>query len=76
MNPKYRKYHTAATTSTDFRISGKVANVAALIVIVASLFETTAIMGVMPSANVTAGACSAPFVVPAGEHSAFGQCQK
>jgi hypothetical protein len=81
MNPKYQRNPTdAATTDAatpgDFRISGSLTNVAALIVIVASLFETSAIIGVLPSADFTAGACSTTFAVQAGEHSGLAQCQK
>jgi hypothetical protein len=76
MNPKYRKHLTDATSAHGLRISGRLANAAALIVIVASLCETGAIMGVMPLANFTDGACSASFAAQAGQHAGLGQCEK
>ena len=76
MNAKYLKPAPVAKPPIEFRKSGRLMNAAALFVIVASVIQTTTVMGMFPSNPFSARGCSVLLGVSAGQHSGAGECLK
>jgi cytochrome c biogenesis protein ResB len=71
MNTKYKKPSTIAVRQGDFRKPGRLINAAAVLIIVASIFQITMVAGFVPSSHVTTGCTAAP----AASGQASGSCE-
>jgi hypothetical protein len=78
MNAKYLRPSADATTQSpaEFMKSSRVANGAAVIVILASLLQTAAVVGLIPSYHAGSGNCQSVLFAPAGHNSTLGECGK
>ncbi len=78
MNAKYLRPSADATTQnpSDFINSSRFANGAAVIVILASLLQTAAVVGMIPTGHGSDSNCQSVFSAATGKNSTLGECAR